>query len=254
MKTSIRTITVFAAFNLAMISSTMAQNALEEAPSTRPALILPIEAPRTPSIPKLPPAPPEPPYPLPFVTPTWPSQYRGGGAVLVIPAGQMKPRDLAAITEDMNVMSHILDKKLGRSSHTSTFPWMQFFSGDSQETEAIYLQGFGTLFLVKVSFPLAPPLEVQEEEAEEDVDPVWTRTRQEIYMPETDEMFVSRMEDYTEEEYNAEKAEDLKTTLIKALKHAANIRNLGPDDLITIVVSGSQPGIAVRHKHVSSRS
>jgi len=172
----------------------------------------------------------------------------------VIPTGQMKPRDLAAITEDMNVMSHILDKKLGRPSRTSTFSMMQLFSGGSQETEAIYLQGFGTLFLVKVSFPLAPPLEVKEEEAEEDVDPVWARTRQEIYMPETDEMVLSRMEDYTEEEYNAEKVEDLKTTLIEALKHAANIRNLGPDDLVTIVVSGAQPGIAVRHKQLSSRS
>ncbi len=60
-------------------------------------------------------------------------------------------------------------------------------------------------------------------------------------------------EDYAEE-YNAEKVEDLKRTLIKALKHAANIRNLGPDDLVTVVVSGSEPGIAVRHIHVSSRS
>jgi hypothetical protein len=168
----------------------------------------------------------------------------------------MKPQDLAAITEDMNVMSRILDKKIGRAPRISAISAIRLFSGDSPAIEAIYLQGFGTLFLLKVSYPLAPPLELQETKVEEDVDPVWAQTKQEIYMPESTRTVGIRMrnrpaEDYAEE-YNAEKVEDLKRTLIKALKHAANIRNLGPDDSVTVVVSGSEPGIAVRHIHVSS--
>jgi hypothetical protein len=258
MKTFIRTITVFVALNLVMTSSTPAQNALEEAPQVGPAVILATQTQKTPSFPEPLPIPPEPPPPIALIASTWPQQYRGIGTVLVIPTAQMKPQDLAAITEDMNVMSRILDKKLGRAPRISAISTIRLFSGDSQATEAIYLQGFGTLFLIKVSYPLAPPLEVQEAKAEKDVDPVWTQTKQEIYMPESTRTVGIRMgdrpaEDYVEE-YNAEKVEDLKRTLIKALKHAANIRNLGPDDLVTVVVSGSEPRIAVRHIHVSSRS
>lgn len=265
MKTVIRTIIVCVTLNLMTAGFALAQNALEEAPQVRPVVILATEEPKMPSLPKPPLAPPEPPRPLPepspavtFVASAWPQQYRGSGAVLVIPIAQMKPQDLAAVMEDMNVMSRILDKKLGRAPRILTISPIRLFSSNSQATEAIYLQGFGTLFLIKVSYPLAPPLEVQEAKAEEDVDPVWTQTKQEIYMPESTRTFGMRMgdhpaEDYVEE-YNAEKVEDLKRTLIKALKHAANIRNLGPDDLVTIVVSCSEPGIAVRHIHVSSRS
>ena len=38
----------------------------------------------------------------------------GSGSVLVVPTGQMKIENLAAIHEDMNVMSRIFDKKLGQ--------------------------------------------------------------------------------------------------------------------------------------------
>ncbi|MHC4728195.1 MAG: hypothetical protein ACYS17_13320, partial [Planctomycetota bacterium] len=38
-------------------------------------------------------------------------QRGGGGGVLVIPSGQVEMENLAAITEDMNVMSRIFDKK-----------------------------------------------------------------------------------------------------------------------------------------------
>jgi len=264
MKAFVRTITLFVALNLAMTSSALSQNAFEQAPQLRPVVILAAEEPRMPSVPEPPLAPPEPPRPLPeplpsvkFVASAWPQHYGGSGAVLVIPTAQMKPQDLAAIMEDMNVMSRILNKKLGRAPRIPAIS-IRLFSSNSQATEAIYLQGFGTLFLTNVSYPLAPPLEVQETKAEEDVDPVWTQTRQEIYMPESTRTFGMRMgdrpaEDYAEE-YNAEKVENLKTTLIKTLKHAANIRNLGPDDVVTIVVSGSEPRIAVRHIHVSARS
>jgi hypothetical protein len=256
MKTFIRTITVFVALNLAMTSSTLAQNALEEAPQVGPAVILATQAPKTPSV-------PEPPPPIALIASTWPSQYRGSGAVLVIPTAQMKPQDLAAITQDLNVMSRIFDKNLQQAhiapvsggfftAHRDVFS--TFFTRDKLTTEAIYLEGFGTLFLVKVKFPLAPPLEVQEEKSEEDIDPVWMQTKQEIYMPDSARRFASRIRDHLTEDYNTEKVEDLKRTLIEALKHAANIRNLEPDDLVTVVVSGSEPGIAVRSIHVSSRS
>jgi len=279
MKTFIQTITVFVALSLAMTGSTPAQNAPKEALQARPAIILLAEAKKTPSVPEPlpapsalpepflpeppaspepflpePPAPPEPPSSIAFIASEWPRQYTGSGLVLVIPTAQMKPQDLADITQDLNVMSRILDKKLGRPTRISAISEILLFSGDSQATEALYLEGFGALFLVKVKFPLAPPPQVQQEKDQEDADPLWTQTKQEIYTPEDAEMFAGPMGDRLPEEYDAEKVENLKQTLIKTLKHAANIRNLGPDDLVTIVVSGSQPGITVKHIRAFSRS
>jgi len=278
MKTFIQAITVFVALSLAMTGSTPAQNALKEAPQVRekPAIILATEAKKISAVPEPlpeppappepflpeppepflpePPVPPEPPASVAFIASQWPQQYTGSGTVLVIPTAQMKPQDLADIMEDLNVMSRILDKKLGRPTRTSAFSEILLFTRDTQATEAIYLEGFGTLFLVKVNFPLAPPQQVQQEKTQEDADPVWSQTKQEIYTPEDAEMFAGPMGNRPPEEYDAEKVENLKQTLIKTLKHAANIRNLRPDDLVTIVVSGSQPGIIIKHIRAFSRS
>ena len=172
--------------------------------------------------------------------------HSGGGAVLVIPAAELKGEDLAAITEDMSVMSRIFDNKLSQARLTtgraSLFVGFEPFSVHSSGTvEAVYLEGYAALFLMKVNFPLSPSPEAQEEKEteEEDTDPLWTQMRQEIYAPEE----VSRRrrtDDRPEEKYDAEKVEDLKETLIKTLKHAANIQALKPDQSVILTVIGGQ--------------
>ena len=49
------------------------------------------------------------------------------------------------------------------------------------------------------------------------------------------------------EQYDAEKVEKLKSTLINALRHAANIRALKPDQwaIVTVVGGAGQPGTTV---------
>jgi len=49
----------------------------------------------------------------------------------------------------------------------------------------------------------------------------------------------SRRTERSEEKYDAGKVENLKTNLIKALKHAANIRSLKPDDSLILTGTGS---------------
>jgi len=116
-----------------------------------------------------------------------------------------------------------------------------FFGRDSGTTEAVYLEGYAALFLMKVNFPLSPTPETKEEKEteEEDTDPLWTQMRQEIYAPEE----VSRRrrtDDRPEEKYDAEKVEELKETLIKTLKHAANIRGLKSDQSVILTVIGGR--------------
>jgi len=175
--------------------------------------------------------------------PAW--QHSGGGAVLVIPAAELNVEDLATITEDMTVMSRIFDNKLSQAHLTtgrgSWFGGFDPFSGrNSGAIEAIYLEGYGALFLMKVNVLLSPPPEAIEEKEteEEDTDPLWTETKQEIYAPEK----LSRRQMGRSEEkqkYDTKKVENLKTSLVKTLKHAANIRTLKPDESVILVVTGS---------------
>jgi hypothetical protein len=115
------------------------------------------------------------------------------------------------------------------------------FLGSSRgQIQSMYLQGFGAMFLLKVDFPLSPPLDVQDEEKEikktEQGDPVWRQMQQELYEPE--KVNRERRKDRQESKYDAEKVENLKTILIKTLKHAANIRCLAPDESVILTIVG----------------
>ena len=168
-----------------------------------------------------------------------PFSHGGAGTVLVIPTSEMKTEDLAAITEDMTVMSRIIDSQLGKEE--SRHMWFTGgFLGQSSMAETMYLQGYGALFLKKVDFPLSPEPTMQEEEeketTEEGIDPVWEQTKKDIFEPQEDRR---HREERPEEKYDAEKVENLKTNITKALKHAANIRNLKSDESVILTVTGS---------------
>ncbi len=180
--------------------------------------------------------------------------HSGGGAVLVVPAAELEPEDLAEITEDMTVMSRIFDNKLSQARLTTgrvgwyVEDYNPFFWRDSGTTEALYLEGYAALFLIKVNFPLSPTPEAKEEketQEEEDIDPLWKETKQEIYAPE--EAGRRRRTDRPEEKYDAEKVAELKEALIKALKHAANIRGLTPDQSVILTVIGDQSQSGTRN-------
>jgi len=146
-------------------------------------------------------------------------------------------------------MSRIFNKKLGQSIESRVYgsmydnmmynPFIGFGRG-SDTIKTIYLEGYGALFLMKVDFPLVqPPVEQEEEETEEeeDADPVWTQMTQEIYAPQEFER--RRRTDRSDvEEYDAEKIEGLKETLIKTLKHASNIRALKTDESVILTIVG----------------
>jgi len=196
--------------------------------------------------------------------PAW--QHSDGGAVLVIPAAELKVEDLAAITEDMTVMSRIFAKKLsqarltmGRGSWYVEYveDYNPFYGRDSGTIEAVYLEGYAALFLMKANFPLSPlPEEKEEKETEEeDTDPLWTQMKREMYAPEEVDRR-RRPDDRPEEKYDAEKVEELKETLIKTLKHAANIRALKPDQSVILTVIGgrSQSGTRTTTRSSYGRS
>lgn len=185
----------------------------------------------------------------------WPIQSGRTTPVLVIPSAELEAKDLLMINEDLNVMSHIFETNLQRvritPSARSLFigdrsALFDVFAGRGRGTiQSLYLQGYGALFLMNVNFPLSPRLQAQQQdetEKEEDGDKVWDDARRQLYEPER---VARRKTDKAPEKYDAEKVESLKTTLIEALKHAANIRNLKPAEsaILTITGDGTSAGV-----------
>lgn len=179
---------------------------------------------------------------------TWSSRRSSStGTVLVIPAAEFKTEDLLTISDDISVMSRIFEKNL-QQAHiapvgtrlfiSSNDVLRTFFGRGGGAIQTMYLQGYGALFLMKVDFPLSPPLQVEEEKEtkEGEADPVWERTKREMYEPEETRR---RRADQPEQKYDTEKIENLKTILVKTLKHAANIRALKPDESVILAVTGS---------------
>jgi hypothetical protein len=179
--------------------------------------------------------------------------------------------------QDMNIMARIFDKKLnyplrlgeGRSIDLggllASNRGKHFISGDDKATKAIYVGGYGAVFLIKVNFPLSPPQEVKVEKVEEGVDPIWQETKQEIYTSKEvratiaaspDNIVLDRALKYLHTqpsvlpEYDAEKVDELKRKLIKTLKHAANIRSLKPQDCVVLAVTGTAQPVIITKIHV----
>ena len=176
-----------------------------------------------------------------------------GGSILVIPSEKMSNEDILAMNEDMTVMSRILRQQLGQETKYGMmgygsrggmyFGFDPFASRRKGMAEAMYLDGYGILFLIKVDFPLSPPEQKSEEEEEEtvqeDVDPVWEETRRDLYEPQEDRERRRRAQE-SEQEYDVEKVENLKASLIKVLKHATNIRGLQQDESVILTIIGNE--------------
>jgi hypothetical protein len=178
-------------------------------------------------------------------------------SILVIPADEIKAEDLAAITEDIGIMCRVLNKRLEQEARITTRRTLLPFGGDT-ETEGIYLEGYGALFVLNVNFPLVPPPETKKEgPPKEEGDTFWEETKNELHSQEagsTKNIVQYYTVDRPSENYDAEKVEQLKTTLVKSLKHAANIRNLKPDESVIISVRGCSPGAVIQETVVEKNS
>jgi len=177
--------------------------------------------------------------------------------------------EMPPIVEDIQIMSQILDKALGRRSagrvarhvtkavddvltqakHNPVFP-----SGPYDQTRGVFLEGYGALFLTEVDCPFIVAPDKSEEPEDGDVEEsVWEKTKRqlettrkpetrlELAIPEVVGFHARRGADDPWEstiEYTVKKVEQLQKTLLETLKHATNIRSLKPEDTVAIVVQG----------------
>jgi len=176
----------------------------------------------------------------PGVTPRFP---RGVGAesagnVLIIPTRGVAPQQFAQIAEDMRVMLDILHEKLSESRPIGGMlsNYGDFFPGADAAVEALYVQRYAAIFMLKADFPLSSPTSQDQTEPQstEPADPVWQRARDRLYAPQNPTRYGAHG---LPGQVDERSFDQFKEDLIQVFKHAANIRNLDPNDLIILTVT-----------------
>lgn len=189
------------------------------------------------------------------------TSIRGPGAqaftasanILVIPTQQVDETTFAETREDMQIMLHILREKLSepRTILGVLYDFGDFFGPGGRQVEALYLQGYGAVFVMEANFPLTPAAQTdsaEEPETAQPVDPVWQRARQRLYAPPTDPYGGRRLPAQADRASFEQFTEDM----VRTLRHAGNIRHLGPDESVILTIVGQTQGPALPFGQMSA--
>lgn len=159
---------------------------------------------------------------------------------LVVRFREAEPKDTAKLEDDLAVMSHLLRKALAEKFGTAQDQRNVLgvdisFAPGSQPIRTIYLDGFGALFLLDVDFPLHPSPKPESAPKEKPAtDSTWEEARREYYGAPAARTSVAP----AGAPYDERKVEVLKEALTEALRSAANIRGMNPDDFVSVCVAG----------------
>ncbi|MBL9135971.1 MAG: hypothetical protein JNK85_08890 [Verrucomicrobiales bacterium] len=196
--------------------------------------------------------------------------FRRGGTpwALVLPGDRLTTEQAENMTEDLAVMTKIL-RKSTRPGDAETGAWrvgpgfVGYLYGGSGP-DALYLDGFGALFLISVDFPLVGPREASGNREEQVTDETWERTRREL-REGGDPFDRSLGRNFRQPGealvYREDRVNELRENLIDALKHATNLGGVPADETIAIAVfcptargDEANPAAAAKRKSRSAYS
>jgi uncharacterized membrane protein YgcG len=163
------------------------------------------------------------------------------GRTLLIHSTQKDPSVMTEIEEDLNVMARILEKTVEQYVKSAPVRKLGVVlqSLGQERPQAIYLDGYGALFVLHVRVPLVPtgPSEKAEAGAAPRQLP-WDQARQELYGSEGARgEFMAGAEPPAE--YDERLVASLKQQLLAALENATHLRHLKPDEYVTVTLLGT---------------
>jgi len=177
---------------------------------------------------------------------SWTTRSREIAKFPLIHFSQPDMKTLDTLTEDLNVMSLLLEQAtervVGESSPTYRMGIPMMLPSGVRSVEASYIEDFGVLFAASVNFPLFPPPAPKEKESEPATrSDDWENARKQLLgHPEAQDAYNQYNQFVTEGvAYDAERVAVLKKGLLEALKNAANIRGLKPDEYVVLTISGT---------------
>jgi len=151
--------------------------------------------------------------------------------------------DYTQLVEDIDIMARVIDKTLeGKFPNEYKSPYGISISVEGfQGCQGFYLKGYGAVFITGIQFPVAARKVLQKQEATPDE--LWQKTRDElksgIFVPSGSLVYNIEYGLGGGQNYDSIKVEALKEELLKLIgTYAPNIRQLGPQDNIVIVVKG----------------
>ena len=160
---------------------------------------------------------------------------------LVVLSSSPDTKVQANLQEDLAVMYHILDKAiddaLGSDQRSRNVLGVDLvFVPDSSHLRSAYFEDYGALFLFRVNSPLLPPATKSGAQKEEkQANSQWEEARQEVFGESSDTVMppAAAVEPYSEDRVNR-----LKSSLFEALKNATNVRDLKPEEGVTLCILG----------------
>jgi len=178
-----------------------------------------------------------------------PSSSSRGNRSLVITTSEPDPVANANAEEDLAIMSRILRKAIGSSQDERRMVMQIEVFGSASGARNMYLDGYGALFLLTVRYPLVAPTEKADDpKAKDNSSNEWKEARDEElqssgrggYGRDDESIRWANPGRTATEEFDGEKVDRLKTSLLESLKNATHIRALKPNDFVTVVVQGSE--------------
>jgi hypothetical protein len=193
--------------------------------------------------------------------------YGGGGTVVTSSSSTVPPIVVrfsgagddanSAMEEDLNVMGHLIERSLerglGDDSPDFKMGIRMLYSEGGRSVRAMYLDGFGALFMIKVGFPVFAPNANEPKEPAPAADSDWDKAKKDLYARDdtrpTETAFAS-----TGAKFDPDQVDELKQVLLQALKNASNIRNLKPNDFVAVSVFGHPATVASTRKSRSNKN
>ena len=141
----------------------------------------------------------------------------------------------------------VLEKAVGRAPEGRSYFAGVFGGGAGRNPDAYYLDGFGALFLLRVDFPLAAPVEAKAEEGPAATDRTWEATRRELREgtagdPPIWDVLGARAFHGEFPEYDGGRVGELRGALVQSLRHASNLAVLKPEETVAVTVFGPPAG------------
>ena len=165
---------------------------------------------------------------------------------LVVPVADISAERLGQVREELAIMSRLLNQAAdpeGGARAGFRFNLGDLGFGQTTDLDAMYLEGYGAVFLVDVDFPLMEPAKVTEKKAEPkpDKDAAWEKARRELAGLDQDSDLDDSDSDPSEppgQPYEAEKVTALRKRLTEAFRHAANLKSVKSGEDVVLRVSG----------------